>query len=232
MLFKGTVITQASGSVGGLVFSHNSGGAYIRARVTPTNPNSPEQIVVRNAVSFLSNFWNDGLTPAQRAVWDTYAANVTITNRIGDQVFISGMAHYVRSNVARLQADVLRVDAGPGIFNISTNTRPFINGFSFGSQTINFNFGNSPLADAWANEVGGFTFVYVSRPQNLTINYFRGPYRLTGTVVGDPVAPVAPLSIDLPFPVSEGQKIFARSISTRSDGRLASEVFMEMVAIS
>lgn len=232
MLFKGGFLAQTSGAVGGIVFSHNAGGTYIRARVTPTNPNSPQQIVVRGAVGFLANFWNNGLTPAQREVWDTYSENVTVTNRIGDQVLISGLAHYVRSNVGRIQAGVGRVDAGPGVFNISQHTRPFINGFSFASQTININFFTTVLSDAWANEAGGFMFVYVSRPQNVSINFFRGPYRLVGTIVGDPSPPASPISLNLPFPVAEGQKIFARAITTQADGRLSFSTRSEMLAIS
>lgn len=227
MLFKGTVITQASGSVGGLVFSHNAGGTYIRARVTPTNPNSPQQIKVRNAVSFLANFWNNGLTSGERAIWNTYAENVTVTNRIGDQVLISGMAQYVRSNVARIQADLARADTGPGIFNIGSNSETRIPGFSEATQLGTFTFLNGVLEDAWANEVGGFMFVYISRPQNVSINYFRGPYRIVAVVVGDPVPPVSPLLINTPFPIIAGQKIFGRSISCRADGRLATPTFME-----
>lgn len=226
MLFKGTFGTQMSGSIGGLVFSHNAGGTYVRARVTPTNPNSPQQIAVRNAVAFLSNFWNNGLTLLQRSIWDTYALNVSVTNRIGDQVFISGMTQYVRSNVARIQANLARADNGPGVFNIGQNTPPSITNFSEGTQLGEINFGNGQLADAWANEVGGFMWVFISPPQNPTINYYRGPYRLVAVVVGDPVPPVSPILINAPFPFIAGAKIFGRAITGRADGRLATPVFM------
>ena len=227
MLFKSQLLTQASGSVGGLVFSHNAGGMYIRARVTPTNPNSPQQIVVRNAVSFLANFWNNGLTQLQRRIWDTYAENTKVTNRIGDQVFISGMAQYVRSNTGRIQANLARADDGPGVFNIGQNTRPSIDSFSEATQLGSLNFDNGALTDEWANEVGGFLFVFISRPQNTSINYFRGPYRLVAVVVGDPVPPVSPILINAPFPFIAGARIFGRTITCRADGRLATPTFMQ-----
>ncbi len=230
MLFKGTIGTQMSGSLGGITFSHNAGGTYMRARVTPTNPNSPQQIAVRNAVAFLSNFWNNGLTPGQRAIWNTYAENVTVTNRIGDQVFISGLAQYVRSNVSRIQADLARADDGPGIFNIGSFSAVRIQNFSEATQLGEIAFFTTPLADAWANEVGGFMWIFISRPQNPSINYFRGPYRLVAVVVGDPTPPVSPILINAPFPFIAGAKIFGRVITARADGRLATPSFEETVA--
>ena len=227
MLFKGILATQMSGAIGGVVWSHNAGGPYARARVTPTNPNSPQQQAVRNAVSFLANFWNNGLTLPQRRVWETYAENVSVTNRIGDQVFISGMAQYVRSNTARIQANLARADDGPGVFNIGGNSAPKIQNFSEATQLGEIAFGNTPLVDPWANEVGGFMWVFISRPQNPTINYFRGPYRLVAVVVGDPVAPVSPILINAPFPFIAGAKIFGRVITGLADGRLATPFFLE-----
>ena len=230
MLFKGTLITQASGSLGGVVFSHNAGGTYIRARVTPTNPNSAQQIAVRNAVAFLANFWNNGLTLAQRAIWNTYAENVTVTNRIGDQVFISGLAQYVRSNVSRIQANLDRVDDGPGVFNIGSFSPVEIRNFSEATQLGEIAFRSALPDDAWANEVGGFLWVFISRPQNPSINFFRGPYRLVAVVVGDPVPPVSPILINAPFPFIAGAKIFGRVITGLADGRLATPTFEETIA--
>ena len=227
MLFKGILATQMSGAIGGVVASHNAGGTYFRARVTPTNPNSPQQQAVRNAVAFLSNFWNNGLTLPQRRVWDTYAENVTVTNRIGDQVFISGMAQYVRSNVARIQANLARADDGPGVFNIGQNSQTRIVNFSEATQLGELLFENGVLTDEWANEVGGFMWVFISRPQNPSINYFRGPYRLVAVVVGDPIAPVSPLLINAPFPFIAGARIFGRTITGRADGRLATPAFLQ-----
>ena len=225
MLFKPTIGTQLSGAIGGIVASHNAGGAYFRARTTPTNPNSPQQQAVRNAVAFLSNFWNNGLTQPQRRVWDTYAENVSVTNRIGDQVFIPGMAQYVRSNVVRLQANVARVDDGPGVFNIGSFSDTRIQNFSEATQLGEIAFSNGILTDAWANEVGGFMWIFISRPQNPSINYFRGPYRLVATIVGDPVPPVGPTLINAPFPFIAGARIFGRVITGLADGRLATPSF-------
>lgn len=225
MLYKSGVIQQASGSVGGWTFSHNSGGAYIRARTTPTNPNSPQQQVVRNAFGNLSFIFSGTLTQGQRNAWDVYGENVKITNRIGEQVNISGIAHYTRSNTARIQASLARVDDGPTVFNLGGLGAVGINTYSEATQTGNFTFGTSGISDPWANEAGGFCFVYLSRPQNPGITYFKGPYRLTDVVVGDPVPPVSPQVTTVPFVITEGQRLFGRAIACTADGRLSADSF-------
>lgn len=47
-------ILDARGSIGGQVFSKNRFGNYMRARITPVNPNSARQAVVRAIVQALA----------------------------------------------------------------------------------------------------------------------------------------------------------------------------------
>ena len=44
----GALVADARGSVGGAVISRNAGGAYMRTRTTPTNPNTPIPATLRN----------------------------------------------------------------------------------------------------------------------------------------------------------------------------------------
>ncbi len=232
MLFKPTIGTDLSGKLGGIVASHNAGGAYFRVATIPTNPNSPQQAVVRAAVTQLSNMWVSSLTPAQRAAWNVYASNVKVTNRIGEQVNISGLAMFVRCNVVRVQAGAAPVSEGPTVFNLSFHSITGLNTWSEATQQGNLTFGNTPLTDGWANEVGGFLFVFISRPQNPSINYFKGPYRQSGGEVGDPVPPESPGVFTAPFPFVEGQKIFGRTVSVTADGRASPPTFMETTAVA
>lgn len=232
MLFKPLLGTDLSGKVGGIVASHNAGGAYFRAATIPTNPNSPQQQVVRAAVTQLTNQWTSVLTPIQRAEWDLYAFNVKVTNRIGEQVNISGLAMFVRCNVVRVQGNQAAVLDGPGEFNLSFHTPPTLDTWSEATQSGNLNFFTGLLTDLWANEVGGFLFVFISRPQNASINFFRGPYRQSGGVTGDPVPPVPPAVITSPFPFIAGQKIFGRVVTVTADGRASPPTFMETIAVA
>lgn len=231
-LYKATLAAELSGRIGGHVFSHNSGGQYVKILTVPTNPNSVQQQAVRNAVSQLSNQWNNTLTVGQRSEWEVYASNVKVTNRLGEQVNISGLAMFVRSNVIRLQGNQAAILDGPAIFNLSSYEAPTLSGASEATQTVDLNFSGSIVDSPWANEVGGFMFIFLSRPQNPSINYFRGPYRQSGGVTGDPVPPVSPAVIAVPFPIVAGQTLFGRAVAVRADGRAATPSFFQTTTVA
>ena len=54
LIKTGPAVAVISGSVGGTVFSRNKGGAYMRNRSIPVNPQSAAQVVVRAAMAFLT----------------------------------------------------------------------------------------------------------------------------------------------------------------------------------
>ena len=220
MKYKSQVFTEASGSVGGLTFSHNKGGLYTRARAIPVNPASPFQEIVRNATALLTNLWVDLLTADQRRDWETYAFQVRIPNSLGEPVQIPALAMYVRSNVSRLQQGLPRVDAAPTIFNLG----------GFTSPSFTFNSAASSLAvtfeetDAWVGEDDAAMLVYTSREQNPTIKFFKGPYRLAGAILGNlALPPTSPADIVTPFPAAIGNSVFVRVRVTRVDGRLSAD---------
>lgn len=62
---------EASGRLGGMVFSRNKGGAYIRRHVTPTNPNSQKQRAVRERFSQRALEFR-ALPAATKAMWQEY----------------------------------------------------------------------------------------------------------------------------------------------------------------
>lgn len=230
MKFKSSVYTQASGSIGGLTYSHNRGGMYTRARSIPTNPSSGFQAVIRGFVAALTSAWNDTLSAAQRAAWDVYAENVLMSDRLGESRNIGGLGHYVRSNVPRLQAGLARVDDGPTTFNLGEFTNPTIDEVDATADEIDVGFTE---ADDWVGETGAALLVLCSRPQNPGINYFTGPYRFADSVDGDATTPpTTPDSIGLPFPVEAGQKIFAQFRVTRADGRLSLPFRLGDVAVT
>lgn len=221
-----------SGKIGGLVFSHNAGGPYIRILTTPTNPNTPQQVVVRAAIGQLTDRWNNVLTIAQRGGWDVYAFNTKLTNRIGAQVNVSGLAMYIRGNVIRIQGNQAIVDDAPTVFNLGAHSPVLITAFSEATQTGQLEFNTGIPEDLWSSEAGGFMFIFLSRPQNPSINFFRGPYRQSGGVSGDPVPPVSPAAIVAPFAFVAGQKLFGRVVSVRADGRTSMPSFVGVTAIA
>ncbi len=222
IIIPGGGVASISGSLGGVTFSRNKGGAYVRNRTVPTNPGTIFQGAVRSILADLTSRWNDNLTALQREGWDTYAANVLLPNSLGFPRDVGGLAMYVRSNVSRVQALEPRVDDAPIVFNLGAFTDPSISAATASATTIDVAFDNT---DEWANEDDSVLLVYGSRPKNETQNFFKGPYRFAEGIFGSSTSPpVSPLSVAMPFAFSIGQRVFAKFSITRADGRLSNPV--------
>jgi hypothetical protein len=233
MKFKGTIIGEASGSLASMVFSHNRGGQYIRQRTIPTNPNTSFQQAIRTLVSQLTSLWQTTLTAPQRDAWDVYAEAVPLLDPLGEPRNVGGLGMYIRSNVARLQADptnLPRVDDAPTIFNLGDFTAPSFGNLTEAGQTVDITFN---AGDDWANEDDAAMIIFSSRPQNASINFFKGPYRYSSVILGDSVAPpVSPETDAVSFPFVLGQKVFFRAVVTRADGRMSSTFRSSAVGVA
>lgn len=216
-----------SGKLGGIVFSHNRFGAYMRTRVVPTNPSSADQQTVRNYMSQLTNAWYNILTSAQRDSWETYAANVPVTNRIGQQIYLTGLNWYVACNSARLRTvDLTRIDDGPTVFNMATFNAVAVSA-SAATQLVSFIFDDS---DDWALDDGALC-QFGTRPQNASINYNAQPFRYGGRLLGDTaVPPTSPGTFTHPFVFVAGQRIWVRFNCVNPDGRIGPEQVYSVVA--
>jgi hypothetical protein len=226
-LFKSHIATQISGSVGGTTFAHNAGGMYMRARTVPVNPQTSFQNQARNALTTLVNAWTETLTALQRAAWDLYASNVTVTNPLGDNITNSGQNWYIAVNQPRLMCDAKlgttlgRIDNAPTIFDRSLLTTPAVPVLDVSSNNLTFTFTNT---NTWATAVGGALLVFQGRPVNGGRTYFRGPWRLIGRVLGAVVPPTSPGTITTVstqgFPFVVGQTCYIAFAAVTADGRL------------
>lgn len=220
MKFTSPILSEARGSLAGLTFSANKGGNYIRARSIPTNPNTPAQQAVRAALSQLSVLWNDLLTKEQRDGWGTYAENVPLLDSLGQPRVVTALNMYIRSNVPRLQAALVRVDDAPIAFNLGEFSAPVF-AIDTAASEVDVAFSDT---DAWTGEDDSSMLVYGSVPKSPTINFFKGPYRLLGTIDGDGTTPpTSPAALALSQPISVGQRGFFRVVVSRADGRLSSD---------
>lgn len=219
MLVKfGGGIVGASGSVAGNTYSRNRFGAYVRARTKPVNPQSPRQTVARARVSFLAEEWSDTLTAPQRLAWETYAAAIGWTNRLGEVVHLTGFNHYVRSNAMILAVGGTPVADGPTVLSLP-NQDPTVSVALSAASGVTVTFDDSL---DWVDESAGFLAVDLGQPQLLTRNFFAGPYRFDAAVQGDDTTP--PTTPDGPTASSTwtliaGQKVWTRFAIIREDGR-------------
>lgn len=223
MKVRYSILADASGSLGGLVASHNRGGQYLRSRVVPVNPASGPQVEIRTIFGNLASAWQT-LTSTQRDAWTTYAINVPVTDSMGDSRTLTGQQMYIRNNTARVQAGLARVDDGPVIFALdSLSPVAIVPSAAADQYSVTFE-----TTDPWVGEDDAALLIFGSRELALTINFFKGPYRVQGLIAGDvAIPPTSPdTSITSVFALTEGNVIFNRVVSTRADGRISAVQFI------
>lgn len=214
------LLAGVSGKIGSTVFSHNSGGPYIRLKGLTTNPNTLQQQQVRSILSQLTSLWVGTLTEAQRQGWADYAENVPLLNRIGMPRTVSALNMYIRTNVPLLQAIFARQDVAPTIFSLGDFSAP-VGVPLAATQVMAVAFTDT---DDWVSEDDAAMLVYISRQQNTSINFFKGPYRFAGSIDGDSTTPpTSPQNVNVPFPITEDNKLFFRFQVVRADGRLSAD---------
>lgn len=109
----GPIVSDARNSQGGTVFSRNRFGAYTRNRVTPVNPNTPEQSAARSRLTLCQGTYRADLTDAQRVGWKNLSANTTFPNALGDQVRLTSINLFIRTNTLRLAAGEAIIEDAP-----------------------------------------------------------------------------------------------------------------------
>jgi len=97
-LTPGALISGASGAQGTIVFSHNRGGMYSRARVTPANPSTTPQVTWRAAVKRAAQRWGTSLSAATRLSWQSYAKELTRPSTLSRRNPMCGYTAYVSAN--------------------------------------------------------------------------------------------------------------------------------------
>lgn len=217
MKYKSAVIASGSGSLNGCVFSHNRYGSYIRNRSVPVNPNSPTQQSVRTFFADAATAWAAVLTPAQRQAWNTYAANVPRIGPLGETQYTTGLNWFLAVNVMRRQVAGGLLAVAPIIFTMASLQDAFV---SDASDTPDADITHL-ITEDWAKVVGGYLHVYLSPPQNPSINFFKAPFRYVTSIAGAVIPPPSPTTVLSPFPYATGQKIWARLVAQNADGRFS-----------
>jgi len=226
--YKGVIVDQLAGSMGGLTASRNQYGGYFRQRVVPVNPNTPFQQAIKQAASECANAYFNVLTDAQRSAWETYAANTSLTGKDGNSLTVKGPQMYNRTNVAAIAVGLPRIDSAPTLFYLAPTpditscviTVPTAGSLVFDDQA------------AWCSEDNAYMLLYLSRPQNGTLNFYKGPYRHVGAIAGDSGAPItSPQAFTSPFPYTAGQRGFLFARVRRADGRVSDPFRLSSLAV-
>lgn len=232
MKIKSALLTQMSGSIGGMTGSHNSAGLYLRARTIPVNPSSAQQQVVRMYFDQTVTYWTETLTEPERESWRAYAANTPMIDKLGDPIFLSGQQQFVRSGSMYLlgggtlatiaTAPILNNTGDPGTLGLSELTSSVFIGTVAG-------------APAWAAEDAANLFAFISMPQNPSVNFYKGPFRLATITAGNSGTPVTAwagnaASSNPPIVFPADTKGFVRVRAQYADGRLTQAFTMSAIA--
>ena len=117
-----TLIPPSSGSIQGVTYSHNRGGAYTRKRATPVvGTRTPRQGVVKANMTVASQAWQL-LTASNQAAWISYATGHPITNRLGSSVKLTGAQYFIKCAAALLNAG----QPLPTLPPVSTTIQPVV----------------------------------------------------------------------------------------------------------
>lgn len=97
IIIPGAMVSQASGRIGGTIFSRNRGGAYVRNGSIPTTVTTPFAQLIKSVTAAQSQAWA-GLTAAVQEQWREWATQNPVINRLGQSRTLSGHQAFVQIN--------------------------------------------------------------------------------------------------------------------------------------
>lgn len=173
----GAMMTDARGKLGGQVFSKNRGGAYLRTKVTPVNPNSSAQAIVRNRLTAFSQGFRS-LTQNEITAWNSAVQDFQTTDIFGDLKKPTGLNLYVKLNANIDQVSGSAITTPPNISD-SANA-PFV--ITAGSATV---VGGGAVSVVFAPSpvpADNAIVVYATRPLSAGKNFVKNEFREIGVV--------------------------------------------------
>ncbi|GAH84799.1 unnamed protein product, partial [marine sediment metagenome] len=177
----GVGVSQMSGSIGGNTFARNRFGNYVRSRTKPVNPNSARQVTARAVIAYLAERWHEDLSAGQRNLWGVYAAAVAMKNALGEDIFLTGFNHFIRTNAAMKMWSAGIFDDAPTILSLAEKDDTLVcSEEDIAGQTFTFDFSSA----GWApnGDPKGRMLLYQGQPQLASRNFFGGPWRYMDVV--------------------------------------------------
>lgn len=123
IIIPGAMVSQASGRIGGTIFSRNRGGAYVRNGSIPTTVTSPFAQLIKSVTAAQSQAWA-GLDAAVQEQWREWATQNPVINRLGQSRTLSGHQAFVQINGRLVYAGFDALDSPP----IGEAPAPFVPG--------------------------------------------------------------------------------------------------------
>jgi len=106
------LVSEMRNKLNGSVFARNRGGAYLRTKVTPVNPQTLAQVQARSRLTQFSQSWRS-LTQPERDAWNAVVDQWATTDVFGDVVNPSGQNLYIRLNINIAIAGGISINTPP-----------------------------------------------------------------------------------------------------------------------
>jgi hypothetical protein len=175
-------VSDIRGKVAGTVFSRNKGGAYVRTKVTPLNPQTSYQTGVRAFLTQCAQAWRN-LTAAQRAAWNAAATTDAGSMKGGHKSPLSGSQYFNQLGRNLLEIGVALVSTPPSPTDV-TNISSLSVAADNSDQTLTITYAPAVPADQKC-------IIYATGGQSAGINFFKGKYRKIGYIIAANVSPLS-----------------------------------------
>lgn len=123
IFIPGVAVSQASGRVGGTIFSRNRGGAYMRNGSIPNTVTTLFAQSIKAITAAQSQAWA-ALDEGEREQWVEWAAQNPVINRLGQSRTLSGHQAFVQINARLVYGGFTALDSPP----IGAAPAPFVPG--------------------------------------------------------------------------------------------------------
>jgi hypothetical protein len=197
--------------VGGIVFSRNRYGGYMRNRVSPVQPRTPAQVAQRTYFTYVSQYWRDTLSAADRAGWNQYAADTLLPDVHGEKKNRAGNVMFVRFNVTWLRMGGTLVTTPPVVGGEAPVLSLVLQGTSAAGLGIT-SFAPALLATDRIIVLLAAHAVPQSR------NFFGGPFTYLTNFLGNAVPPIG---LSGPGTVFVGQRWFLQVRTFQGIGKVS-----------
>jgi hypothetical protein len=115
----GSVVNDARNKTGGIVYSKNKYGSFIRRKVSPAQPRTDAQTAIRAGLTTTSKDWSGVLNDTERAAWAAFALSNPVHDQFGAAVILTGAQTYVRLNNAILHGGGSAITSPPADLTVS-----------------------------------------------------------------------------------------------------------------
>ena len=176
----GAIVTEIRGKLGGHVFSKNRGGAYMRTKTTPVNPQSIAQSAVRAIFGLIASAWS-ALSDVNRTSYRTKVNQYVGTDIFGDVRVPSGKALHQKLNQNLLLTGQAQQSTCPNAKEVADSGFNAAN-YDLGADQFDLEFSG--------NTVGSKLLIFATPQLSQGTKFVKNKLRMLGSVSGVNALPV------------------------------------------